>query len=572
MEDSTKKIFEQGISEDTLGVIISFLPERLQYRSLCKSVNSSIVPEVTHLVVKNEKKLKNLMLLFPNIRYLHFQNDQMNLEEIKKVFQFSTFPNLKMLDLSLFTLKKEDERDLSCVPFCWKEKKIEEIKIKSQKDWESLFYISLSCVVPDKVSFVMRKLKNPSTRLVNYSRIFDIVEHLQKNFRSLMLFMYCPFLVKPLAEKFSSEFFTKKIWINQFFLFRVSSEELKEHMDCHFLIEQTAKTHSLIGLSNLIQFGVNIFDNIEKSNNRLLTISENEEFFVKCALLSKIPNYVFSTNEFILLMKSLLFKNKVEYIIKFTNLGFDICSLPEFEPYLLQLLKESKLGSFCRYLNDLCFQRIIYSLNTIAFVDIIESNYMNLKMEKVLFQKMLENTNFFGASCKMKKSWIWDYVDTEFPLLNENNKFQWMKHVSVNCEEFDNLLIKHFNLDTLFSIIEQYHYIPIALFNLKSFDEALFNYIKKNYTSLEKLKLLESFGYNIQRIGTLTEISLNFGELQTEIIRYFFHKGPRKVNSNSPQEIQKNFLIEEVEEEETFDYDQIEFEYEEIYSEDENAE
>jgi hypothetical protein len=137
-----------------------------------------------------------------------------------------------------------------------------------------------------------------------------------------------------------------------------------------------------------------------------------------------------------------------------------------------------------------------------------------------------------------------------------------MEHVSVNCEEFDNLLIKNFNLDTLFSSIEQYHYISLALFNMKSFDETLFNYIKKNYTSFEKLKSLEFLGYNIRRIGTLKEISLNFGELQTEIIRYFFHKGPIKVNSNSPQEIQKNFLIEEVEEEETFDYDQIEFEYE----------
>jgi hypothetical protein len=122
------------------------------------------------------------------------------------------------------------------------------------------------------------------------------------------------------------------------------------------------------------------------------------------------------------------------------------------------------------------------------------------------------------------------------------------------CEEFDNLVIKNFNLDTLFSIIEQYQYIPLALFNMKSFDEALINYIKKNYTSFEKLKSLEYLGYNIRRIGTLKEISLSFEEVQAEIIRNFFER-------------KENDIFEE-----EFDYDQIEFEYEDINSEDEKIE
>jgi hypothetical protein len=122
------------------------------------------------------------------------------------------------------------------------------------------------------------------------------------------------------------------------------------------------------------------------------------------------------------------------------------------------------------------------------------------------------------------------------------------------CEEFDNLVIKNFNLDTLFSIIEQYQYIPLALFNMKSFDEALINYIKKNYTSFEKLIYLEYLGYNIRRIGTLKEISLSFEEVQEEIIRNFFER-------------KENDIFEE-----EFDYDQIEFEYEDINSEDEKIE
>jgi hypothetical protein len=117
-------------------------------------------------------------------------------------------------------------------------------------------------------------------------------------------------------------------------------------------------------------------------------------------------------------------------------------------------------------------------------------------------------------------------------------------------------------LDTLFSIIDRYRYIPLALFNMKSFDEALFKYIKKNYTSFEKLKSLEYLGYNIQRIGTLKEVSLSFDEVQAEIIRNFFDRK----ETNFTEKIQKeNF-------EEIFDYEKIEFEYEDIYSEDEEIE
>jgi hypothetical protein len=175
-EDNTKMIFKEEIIEDALGVIISFLPERLLLRTLCKHVNTFVVSQVTHIVVKNEKKLMNLMLLFPNIRFIHFENDQMDLEEIKKVFYQSTFPNLEMLDLSLFDLKKEDEYSLSCVPFCWNGQKIKKITTRSQKDLESFFYISLGCFFLEGISFVWDNLKNPLTRLVNYPRIFNTVK------------------------------------------------------------------------------------------------------------------------------------------------------------------------------------------------------------------------------------------------------------------------------------------------------------------------------------------------------------------------------------------------------------
>jgi hypothetical protein len=333
----------------------------------------------------------------------------------------------------------------------------------------------------------------------------------------------------------------------------ISLKELKNQMGCNFLIYQTIVSHSSIGLKNLIHFKENIFD-----PKILIEISQNEEFFAQFVSMSKIHKQDFFTNEFSKMMKSFLIENNTVVIFGFTNLGFNIYSLvPEFEQHLLQLLNESKFDLFCRYFSNNHFQKYENSLDDAQlFVDAIESKYMDSKMdEKNLFEEILKKTEYFEASCIAKKSWIWDFIDRKFSLLDKNEIFQWMKHVSVNCEEFDNLLIKHFNLDTLFSIIEQYHYIPLALFNMKSFDEALFNYIKNNYTSFEKLKSLEFLGYKIRRIGTLKEISLSFGEVQAEIIRNFFERKEKE-----------NF------EEEIFDYDQIEFEYEEIYSEDENVE
>jgi hypothetical protein len=562
MEDNTKD-FKGEIIVDALSVVISFLPERLLYRTLCKNVNTSIISQVTHLVVKNEKKLMNIMILFPNIRFIHFENDQMDLEEIKKVFYQSTFPNLEMLDLSLYDLKKEDEDSLSCVPFCWKGKQIKKITTRSQKDVESLFYISLGCFFLREISLVWDNLKNPRTRLVNYPRIYNILLHLQKKYNCDQLFNICPFMFKVYAEILSSQFFTNEINNSIYSLNGLPLTELKEQMDCNFLIDETVKSHSIIGLNNLIQIKENIFDDIGKLKNRLLEISKNEEFFDQFVKLSKIPEKVFFSNEFSLLMKSFLIENNIAIIIKFTKLGFRIYSLaPEFEQHLLQLLKESKFDLFYKYFSTNHFHRCIKSLNAHLFVDIIESKYMNLKMEKNLFEEILKKTEFFKASCIAKKSWVWDYIDGKFSLFNQNEKIKWMEHVSVNCEEFDNLVIKNFNLDTLFSIIDRYRYIPLALFNMKSFDEALFKYIKKNYTSFEKLKSLEYLGYNIQRIGTLKEVSLSFDEVQAEIIRNFFDRK----ETNFTEKIQKeNF-------EEIFDYEKIEFEYEDIYSEDEEIE
>jgi hypothetical protein len=65
--DTPAFTFEQRIIDDIVGFILSFFSDRLLLRSLCKSLYSSISPQVEYLTVKDEFKISEIMEIFPNI-------------------------------------------------------------------------------------------------------------------------------------------------------------------------------------------------------------------------------------------------------------------------------------------------------------------------------------------------------------------------------------------------------------------------------------------------------------------------------------------------------------------------
>jgi hypothetical protein len=286
----------------------------------------------------------------------------------------------------------------------------------------------LGCFFLREISLVWDNLKNPRTRLVNYPRIYNILFHLQQKYNCFQLFRDFPFLIKFYAEFLSSQFFTKEINNSMYSLNGISLKELKNQMGCNSLIFYTVASNSNIGFNNLIHFKENIFDDSKVFNSKIfeLKITKNEEFFAELvSLFSKIYKKDIFSNEFSQMMKSFLIENNV-IIIGFAGLGFNIYSLvPEFEQHLLQLLNESKFDLFCRYFCKNHFQKCENSLDDAhLFVDAIESKYMDLKMEKNLFEEILKKTEYVEASCIAKKPWIWDFIDRKFSLFDQNEKIQ----------------------------------------------------------------------------------------------------------------------------------------------------
>jgi hypothetical protein len=300
---------------------------------------------------------------------------------------------------------------------------------------------------------------------------------------------------------------------------------------------------------------------------------EDPDFFLLCIQSGYKAKQIFSTKEFRSFMKNLLLNCKNSHYIRyFIKFGFEIDSLKEeFENYLLLLLKNLKYYEFCSYIDIFKDGEFHQYISTEKAIVTIESNFMNPRVPEGL-KKIVELTNYFEVLSKLKKSWIWSFVNKE---LSSNSKWEeiynspWMKHINVNCEEFDKILIEKFSISKLESLIRDLEYYPNRIFQQKEFDNQVKRILKINSDDyiLKTLNSLKSFGYKLERIRN-EELDSKFSHFfekdlivfsQSEIQKFHLEQINQKVeDSQSPnmdeEEIDFNQEFEfEIEEEELLD-------------------